>query len=292
MNRSFAHRLGFTLIELLVVIAIIGVLIGLLLPAVQKVREAANRTSCINNLKQIGLAFHNFHDSYHAFPNGGGGINTPDVESIVNGQALRWGVGDPNQLPRNNYGGWGFAILPYIEQEAAYQQRAYSAQPKIYLCPSRGRQGPQVVPATDPVFPEYSYENAGINPWGKTDYASNNFVVVPRGNNCRLRDITDGTSNTMLAAEKAMDPRAYDTGGWCWDEPFFLGYTGGSNRGGVLVVRDAPGNVFANQWGSAHPGGVNSLNCDGSVRTLSYDADPAIVFKYLTRSGGEVFNLD
>jgi prepilin-type N-terminal cleavage/methylation domain-containing protein len=292
MSRSVACRLGFTLIELLVVIAILAVLIGLLLPAVQKVREAAARMSCQNNLKQIGLAFHNFHDANQMFPNGGGGINTPDVQSIVNGQSIRWGVGDPNQSPRYNYGGWGFAILPYIEQQSAYQLRAYAVQPKIYLCPSRGRQGPQVVPPTDPVCSGYSYENAGINPWGKTDYASNKFVVVARGNNRRLSDITDGTSNTMLVSEKAMDPRSYNTGGWCWDEPFFLGYTGGSNRDGVLVVPDAPGNVFANQWGSAHMGGVNSLNCDGSVRTLLYATDPAVVFKYLTSAGGEVFNLD
>src|SRR5205807_5102327 len=104
-------RLGFTLIELLVVIAIIGVLIALLLPAVQKVREAANRTQCANNLKQIGLAVHNFHDTYGAFPN--------------NGNLWYTGISfDTTLAPQNSkyqQAGWGFQILPFIEQDNLYK---------------------------------------------------------------------------------------------------------------------------------------------------------------------------
>src|SRR5438270_7532937 len=112
MKRSLLKlRIGFTLIELLVVIAIIGVLIALLLPAVQKIREAANRTQCANNLKQIGLAVHNFHDTNGVFPTQGGWWST--------GVAY-----DPSGAPysyKYQTAGWAFQILPYIEQENLYK---------------------------------------------------------------------------------------------------------------------------------------------------------------------------
>jgi len=104
-------RLGFTLIELLVVIAIIGVLIALLLPAVQKIREAANRTKCANNLKQIGLALHNFHDTYGSFPNRGHTWNT-DISYDAQGSPQNF---------KYQQAGWGFQILPFIEQDNLYR---------------------------------------------------------------------------------------------------------------------------------------------------------------------------
>src|SRR6266481_9147861 len=104
-------RLGFTLIELLVVIAIIGVLIALLLPAVQKVREAASRTQCANNLKQIGLAMHNFHDTYGLFPNQGGQAHS-GIAYDSSGTPL--GI-------KYQTAGWLFQILPFIEQDNLYK---------------------------------------------------------------------------------------------------------------------------------------------------------------------------
>src|SRR5260370_2415081 len=105
------HKLGFTLIELLVVIAIIGVLIALLLPAVQKVREADNRTKCANNLKQMGLAVHNFHDTYGVFPTQGGGWNS-GIAYDASGAPLGY---------KYQTAGFGFQILPFIEQDNLYR---------------------------------------------------------------------------------------------------------------------------------------------------------------------------
>jgi prepilin-type N-terminal cleavage/methylation domain-containing protein len=263
----FRKGRGFTLIELLVVIAIIAILIGLLLPAVQKVREAAARISSVNNLKQIGIANHAFHDNYGLLPMCG-------VQGATAYQA--WCA--------------QFVILPYLEQSSVYNdcvalsnagnhgQNSYPMIPiKTYLCPGR---------AHTP-FSTSGGSNPNIN-CPHTDYALNVLSFGPNGNNVSLTGggytvnvritmsvITslNGTSNTILWGEKSIDPgfAATNTGTSGWDEGIYSGGYGGTGRYANVMLKDAPGNGGNNNyWGAPFTGGVPFLMCDGDVRLLGY----------------------
>jgi prepilin-type N-terminal cleavage/methylation domain-containing protein/prepilin-type processing-associated H-X9-DG protein len=216
-------RRGFTLIELLVVIAIIGVLLGLLLPAVQKVREAASRLTCTNNLKQIGLALHNYHDTRGQFPPGysDGNVN-------------------PASTPDNDVGpGWGWAafLLPFVEQDNVFSQidfsvgvglgsnAAISQMPlKIYQCPADPYQQPFPVydsSFTRPVVTLAHANYVGCNGWeecfynaggaasgGGSDGLSGGLGAAGTGlffrnSRTRIADVTDGLSNTMIVGERS-----------------------------------------------------------------------------------------
>jgi prepilin-type N-terminal cleavage/methylation domain-containing protein/prepilin-type processing-associated H-X9-DG protein len=306
-------RPAFTLIELLVVIAIIAVLVGLLLPAVQRAREAANRLSCQNNLKQMGLALHNYHDAYASFPPG-----------YVASQA----TGDPNF---NTAPGWGWEsfLLPYIEQTALYRQiqgailagvpitdpsvaSAIQTRLAIFVCPSDiVPQGPfQVYSlAGNNSYPLVYFEGApGTILAGPSSYADcvgrdedsdadgvRGSGVFYCNSKTRIADITDGTSETVLVGERAW---AYANGVWVGAIPGCAMVFGTQNPCTSIIAGGYPNtSIYApamlvqahahlinpksdtdgglDDYSSLHAGGVNLLYADGSVHFVqSTPPDP------------------
>jgi prepilin-type N-terminal cleavage/methylation domain-containing protein len=296
---------GFTLIELLVVIAIMGVLVALLLPAVQKVRETAARVKCKNNLHQVGLAMLNHWSMHRVLPTNGGYVQGQPITVSTDG--YKWGLGDPNLSVQNQRGSWAFAILSYLGQENIYQtpvangpQGGQAAQVKEYMCPSRARQQVETAVSPEPVYGKVLVD-AGINPWSKIDYVANAMLIVNIGSPLMsLTDITDGASNTILAGEKVLDPRAYNTGGWYNDEPFFTGGADGTSRKGIGLLQDAvgvplfdPADTSHNAYfGSIHPASATFLFADGAVRNLPYSIDLTTFHALLTPNGHEPVGAD
>jgi prepilin-type N-terminal cleavage/methylation domain-containing protein len=298
MLASNDRRRAFTLIELLVVIAIIAILVALLVPAVQRVREHAAWAQCHNNLRQIGLALHQHHDLRGVFPSNGGWDGKQQIKStggalikvFTTDKALNktftWGVGDPLRSPQDQTGCWAYAILPYVEQTAVFQNRAWTTPVAVYMCPSRRDAVAYAVDADD----KYGSYGGGGWTWGKTDYGGNGFVVPRRPRCVRRTEFPDGLSNTIQVGERAIDPAVQTATTWYYDEPFFTGGSAGTARKGLGVFKDAIGNDYKGNWGAAHTGGVLFLFADGSVRQVSFGAPLKLMSALLTPDGGETIS--
>src|SRR6516225_3790046 len=309
---------GFTLIELLVVIAIIGILIALLLPAVQKVREAANRMSCQNNLKQLGLAIHNYHDGFNQLP--------------------------PARVGRDAYASWPILILPYVEGQnlrnlwditRIYQQQtnhlAQTTTLKIFFCPTR--RGPMTSPPEEngvdgsdgnghleSACGDYACCDGDAN--NRNTMFANGAMISPLVANPNVGDdnpyprqiisfksrtnfasISDGLSDTLLIGEKhvrkgelgraADGDMAYYSGfdyttaqrsaGWYYDSSHVR-----QNKP-LMRIDDAASTI---RFGSWHASGCNFVFCDGSVHTLPFSIDIDVLRRLAVRNDGEVVSSD
>ncbi|MFI4875370.1 MAG: DUF1559 domain-containing protein [Blastopirellula sp. JB062] len=305
-NEAQLPRRGFTLVELLVVIAIIGVLIALLLPAVQQAREAARRMTCSANYKQVALAIHNYHDTHLSFPLGGG---------LTGGCSGHTG---------NHMFSWGVHLLPFIEQAARYDainfnvpQPASQYQPNYdpdtalgpvstYLCPSNPQADTMVNPSLSSLVElAPRTDMAGVadsRDWRCDSSGSPGLRPRSDGNGIfyawsttKFRDITDGTSNTVMIGEVTGDPnQSTGDSATTYNANTYALYDMLDTSAGINSALTVPGGgTFAwrpQGFSSFHPGGAHFAKADGSVSFLTETINQPLLSGLTTRGGNEVLS--
>jgi hypothetical protein len=294
------RRPGLARIDVLAV-ALVALAGGLLLaPALVQAHSKADRARSADNLRQIGKGLLAHADAFGFFPGNGGppmeAVETPDVRTgFPDSEAFRWGYGDPRRAGRLQTGSWAYAILPYLGEARAFRCADLTRAVEVYYITARRPAKAQHVPKADPVYAKWTYFDAGLGPWGRTDYAANDQVILGgMGNVKKPEAVEDGLAETALAAEKAMDTRAVKAGGWYWDEPIILGGSGGTGRKGHHLLRDADNLLeeVADNWGSPDPAGVCFLFCDGHVRLFRYQTPAKVVAALISPAGGEDVDVD
>ncbi len=300
-------KAGFTLIELLVVIAIIGVLVALLLPAVQSAREAGNRARCQNNLKQLGLAAQQYHDSFNAFPAGwycqapvydSNGNLTTDVNCATPStpyQNYMWGLLPSlfGKLEQTNLYNELNTLLPPTNME---NSTAIRRTVDVLVCPSNRR-------------PETVTQTGSTQRIGPADYRGNmaaGMILPDPNSNCptqnpaniyccvydngmtyqnssvSMADIQDGTTNTILLGETL-------SGNWSMATSCCVRTNLDRTLNRPIVIN---GVNYYTYWMSKHPGQANFVNCDGSIRLVNQTINKLVLTKLMTRSGGEAISAD
>jgi prepilin-type N-terminal cleavage/methylation domain-containing protein/prepilin-type processing-associated H-X9-DG protein len=321
MNCPSKCRSAFTLVELLVVIAIIGILVALLLPAVQAAREAARRTQCVNQLKQIGVAVQNHNSAHNEYPTGG---SEPWHDQGLEDSRYAKGYG------------WMVQILPYVEDAALRDiSKGYGAGDReldllvrktpvsLYFCPSRRQNVVRTVPASaedcsqgcalndyagSTPANELNLDRLSHDPWfwqgvthGTVRPGKNYYGVITRtiaSEPCRDKDITDGNSKTMMIGEKRIFINRYEIGDWHDD----IGWTDGWDPDIMRYTGYPPGpdpqpgdqftGTFGYHFGSAHSGFFNAVFADGHVTQIAYDIDLVTFNAMGDRRDGLVITID
>ncbi len=295
MNMKLSQKRGFMLIELLVVIAIIAILIALLLPAVQQAREAARRSTCQNQLKQIGLALHNYHDTHRTFP--------PGVVSVTGRNRLAWST----------------FILPFMDQAPLYKQMGVATNNwaedwnhssidvnsnsisdaaelaktvlPAFICPSDSMAQVNTKRRVDADVGPGDGDGTTETNVGKSNYAITN-AMGDNNTKRRIRDVTDGTSNTLLVGER--EGKTNYAGMWVGQWDWGGGYSNEDILGQISTTYPlnppptASSAVPKWAYSSIHVGGVQFVFADGRVRFLSENTSQSILNALRTYNGGEV----